>query len=170
MIFRVCVILMGRLELTCEQSVVSSVASGVSKDSATSSTTYLTGYTPAAWWRISFRTIVLISLPLLALLGGYETMALGASNGTFDILTQLLSHDHPKFPGTEDRLLMSYTGLKPLDRQLGVLVAFFAPVVDVNNPALNLFAIWGLGQFGAVWTLMVMESMRMGNKGKSVSL
>lgn len=97
-------------------------------------------------------------------------MSLGASNGTFDILTKLLSHDDPKFPGTEDQLLMNYTGLKALDRQLGVLVAFFAPVVDVNNPGLNLFAIWGLGQFGAVWTLMVMESMRMGNKGKAVSL
>ena len=96
-------------------------------------------------------------------------MFLGASNGTFDILTKLLSHDR-KFPGTEDQLLMNYTGLKALDRQLGVLVAFFAPVVDVNNPALNLFALWGLGQFGAIWTLMVMESMRMGNKGKSVSL
>jgi hypothetical protein len=65
---------------------------------------------------------------------------------------------------------MQYTGLKALDRQLTVLVAFFAPVVDFKNPALNLFAIWGLGQFGAVWTLMVMESMRMGNKGKAVSL
>jgi hypothetical protein len=66
--------------------------------------------------------------------------------------------------------LTQYTGLKALDRQLIILVAFFAPVVDVKNPALNLFAIWGLGQFGAVWTLMVMESMRMGNKGKAVSL
>jgi hypothetical protein len=97
-------------------------------------------------------------------------MSLGASNGTFDGLTKLLSHDNLKFPGTEDQFLMNYTGLKALYRQLRVLVAFFAPVVDVNNPSLNLFAIWGLGQFGAVWTLMVMESMRMGNKGKAVSL
>jgi hypothetical protein len=109
-------------------------------------------------------------LPLLALLGGCGTFSLGASNGTFDTLTALLGHDDPKFPGTEDPLLMRYTGFKPLDHQLAALVVFFAPVVDVKNPALNLFAIWGLGQFGAIWTLMVMESMRMGNKGKAVSL
>jgi hypothetical protein len=95
---------------------------------------------------------------------------LGARNGTFDTLVALLEQADPKFPRTEDPVLMRYTGFKALDRQLVVLVAFFAPVVDVNNPALNLFAIWGLGQFGAIWTLMVMESMRMGNKGKAVSL
>ncbi|KAE9378932.1 hypothetical protein N431DRAFT_396820 [Stipitochalara longipes BDJ] len=151
------------------ESVVSSVASGVSKSSSTSSTTYLTGYTPASWYRCSFRTIALILFPLLSLLGGYGTWSLAASNGTFDSLVGLLGQDDPKFPGTENPLLMRYTGFKALDHQLTVLVAFFAPVVDIKNPGLNLFAVWGLGQFGAVWTLMVMESMRTGNKGKAVS-
>jgi hypothetical protein len=109
-------------------------------------------------------------LPLLSLLGAYGTWTLGGSNGTFETIVALLAENDPKFPGTEDLLLMKYTGIKPLDRQLAVLVTFFAPVVDVKYPALNLFSIWGFGQFGGVWTLMVMESMRMGNKGRAVSL
>jgi hypothetical protein len=95
---------------------------------------------------------------------------LAGSNGTFDIVKAVLAQDEPKFPGTQDLLLLKYTGLKFLDRQLVVLVTFFAPVVDAESSALNLFSIWGFGQFGAVWTLMVMESMRLGNKGRAVSL
>jgi hypothetical protein len=142
----------------------------VSKTSSAESTTSLTGDKPIAWRKFSYRTIVLILLPLLALLGGYGTWALGARNGTFDMLIALLGQNEPKFLETQDPLLMKYTGIKALDHQLTVLVTFFAPVVDIKNPALNLFAIWGLGQFGALWTLMVMESMRMGNKGKAISL
>ena len=97
-------------------------------------------------------------------------MSLASRNGTFDVLVGLLSQDDARFPGTEDPLLMRYTGLKALDHQLTVLVAFFAPVVDFKSHGLNLFSVWGLGQFGAVWTLMVMESMRTGNKGRAVSL
>lgn len=87
----------------------------------------------------------------------------------FETLVALLAENDPKFPGTEDPLIMKYTGFKALDHQLTILVAFFAPVVDTNYPALNLFSVWGLGQFGAVWTLMMMESMRLGNKGRAVS-
>ena len=61
------------------------------------------------------------------------------------------------------------SGERFVDQQLTVLVTFFAPVLDTNNTALTLFSIAGFGQFGAVWTLMMMESMRMGNKGKVVS-
>lgn len=68
-------------------------------------------------------------------------------------------------------LLRKYTGLGFLDNQLAVLVTFFAPVVDlgVGREALSLFSLYGLGQFGGVWTLMVMESLRVGNRGLVVS-
>jgi hypothetical protein len=141
----------------------------VSKASSTSSSTHLKGHTPLPWW-LSLRITVLTALPLLSLLGAYGTFALAGSNGTFDLLKAVFAENEPKFPGSEDLLLTNYTGIRVLDHQLEVLVAFFAPVVDREFPALNLFAIWGLGQFGAVWTLMVMESMRMGNKGRAVSL
>lgn len=129
----------------------------------------MTGYTPVAWYRFSLRTIILVLLPLISFLGAYGTWTLGGSNGLFETLASLLAENDPKFPGTEDLLIIKYTGLKALDYQLAAFVAFFALVVDMNYPALNLFSVWGLGQFGAVWTLMMMESMRLGNKGKVIS-
>ena len=97
-------------------------------------------------------------------------MSLASRNGTFETLLSALAENDPKFPGTEDLLVLKYTGFRAIDKQLAILVSFFAPVVDMRNQSLNLFSIWGLGQFGAVWTLMVMESLRMGNRRKAVSL
>lgn len=59
-----------------------------------------------------------------------------------------------------------------MDGQLAILVAFFAPVLDagIGREGLALFSVYGLGQFGGVWTLMVMEGLRVGNKGLAVSL
>lgn len=74
-----------------------------------------------------------------------------------------------KFPGTDVKLVKTYTEILWLDRQLTILVTFFAPVVDRNQGALTLFSFFGFGQFGAVWTLMMMESMRMGNRRRLVS-
>jgi hypothetical protein len=112
---------------------------------------------------------VLVLLPLLSLLGTFGTMVLGGSNGTFESITALIASETPEFPGSDALLLREYTGVKFMDQQLTVLVTFFAPVLDTNHTALTLFTIAGFGQFGAVWTLMMMESMRMGNKGKVVS-
>jgi len=67
-------------------------------------------------------------------------------------------------------LVKTYTGVGPIDRQVTVLVSFFAPVVDSKNGALSLASVFGLGQFGAAWTLMMMEGSRQGNKGRVVSL
>lgn len=82
----------------------------------------------------------------------------------------LIASEKPRFPGTDDELLMQYTQIGWLDKQLTVLVTFFAPVVDMNQGALSMFSIFGTGQFGAAWTLMVMESLRMGNRRRVVSL
>ncbi|KAI6709929.1 hypothetical protein PZA11_005257 [Diplocarpon coronariae] len=128
------------------------------------------GYTPSSWYHFSLRTIVIALLPTLALLGAYCTWTLASCNGTFKSIFALIASENPKFPGTDDALLTAYTDVGWLDRQLTVLVTFFAPVVDLDQGALTLFTIFATGQFGAVWTLMVMESMRMGNRGRVVSL
>ena len=151
------------------QSVVSSVASGSTSPISPSSPSYVTGYTPVAWYKFSLRTYVLVLLPLLSLLGAFGTMVLGGSNGTFESITALIESETSEFPGLDAFLLKEYTGVKFVDQQLMALVTFFAPVLDTNHTALTLFTIAGFGQFGAVWTLMMMESMRMGNKGKAVS-
>jgi len=152
------------------QSVVSSVVSGVSKGSSTSASSSLTGYTPVSWYQFSLRTIILVLLPLLSLIGAFGSWSLAGRNGTFESLVALLAQENPLLPGSTALLLTKYTGYKRIDGQLATLVTFFSPLFDTNHAALNLFTIFGFGQFGAVWTLMMMESMRMGNKGKAVSL
>ena len=106
---------------------------------------------------------------MLSALGLYGTWILGGSNGTFKTISALTLEENPKFPGTTAPLLTNYTGFKSIDQQLAILVTFFAPVVDGRSGALYLFSIFGMGQFGGIWTLMVLESMRMGNVGKWVS-
>lgn len=68
--------------------------------------------------------------------------------------------------------MKKYTGLSLLDHQLAILVTFFAPLCDVGfgREGLWLFGLFGLGQFGGAWTVMVMESLRAGNRGLVLSL
>lgn len=107
---------------------------------------------------------------MLSLLGACGTLGLGFKNGVFDIIRGLVEQDEALFPGSNQPLLKNYTGVKSLDTQLAALVTFFAPVVDLNDAPLALFSLFGLGQFGAAWTLLVMESMRLGNRKRVVSL
>jgi hypothetical protein len=96
-------------------------------------------------------------------------LVLATRNGTFDIVQDVVAQNG-FFPGTRDSLLTFYTGYKPLDSHLAGLVTFFAPVVDLRNGDLTLAGIFGLGQIGAAWALMMLESLRLGNKGRIVSL
>jgi hypothetical protein len=96
-------------------------------------------------------------------------LVLATRNGTFDIIHDIVAQNG-LFPGTRDSLLKFYTGVKPLDSHLSGLVTFFAPVVDLRNGDLTLSGVFGLGQFGAAWALMMLESLRFGNKARIVSL
>lgn len=135
------------------------------------SPTHLTGHQPSKWYHLQLRTIALFALPFLSFIGIFGTLFIGGRNGTFEHITNLVRQKTPSavFPNAKYLLLKDYTGIRALDRQLTVLVTFFAPVVDSKNAALYLNSIYGLGQFGAAWTLLVMESLRSGNKGRAVS-
>jgi hypothetical protein len=114
------------------------------------------------------RTVTLLLLPILSIAGAFTTLVLAGCNGTFHIVENAIKIS--RLPGTYDPLLTAYTGIGFLDYQLTILVAFFAPVVDLKNSDLVLSSTFGLGQFGAGWTLMMMESLRSGNKGRIISL
>jgi len=161
------------------QSIVSSIGSGPSSPSTPIShaPVYLTSYSPRRpWYRphISFRAGILTLLPLLSLLGAFGTWTLGGTNGTFKSIVALIAQPEAQLPGTNEDLIRAFTWVGFVDKQLSILVTFFAPVVDLNlengNGALNLFSIFGAGQFGAVWCLMVMESLRMGNHARGARL
>jgi len=117
-----------------------------------------------------FRTLVLVVLPLLSVLGAYGTWGLGGRNGLFGGIIDIVKQQDALFPGSTAPLLRKYTGIGSIDRQLQILVIFFSPVVDGRNGDLVLFSILGAGQFGGAWVLLMMESLRLGNKGRMISL
>jgi hypothetical protein len=116
------------------------------------------------------RGAALVLLPLLSIAAVYCLWIVSINNGLFKQIGDLVEQKQPMFPGSTSPLMLKYTGVAVIDRQLSTLVTFFAPVVQGGNEALNLFSLFGLGQFGGAWTLLVMESLRRGNKGKVVSL
>jgi len=113
------------------------------------------------------RVLVLVALPLLSLAGYYSLWRVGTQNGTFGHIQRVLVQaQNAKLPGTEFPLIRHYTGIAPVDRQLVILVTFFAHAVDGSSAG---FSSWGMTQFGAAWCVMVMEGLRAGNKGKLIS-
>jgi hypothetical protein len=76
----------------------------------------------------------------------------------------------PKLAGAEEPFLALYTGVSVIDSKLSILVEFFLPVVGGSDNDMTLFSIYGFGQFGAGWTLLLMESLRKGNRGRVLSL
>lgn len=84
-------------------------------------------------------------------------------------MLQLIKQESPILPGTEATLITKYIGVDVIDRQLVTLVAFFAPVLNYASNDVTLFTIFGMGQFGAAWTLIMLESFRQGNHRKIVS-
>lgn len=76
----------------------------------------------------------------------------------------------PKVAGTDEPLLSVYTGIRAIDSQLSILVDFFLPVLDGSSNDMTLYVIDMFGQFGAGWTLLMMESLRKGNQGRIPSL
>ena len=70
---------------------------------------------------------------------------------------------------TSEPMKTHYTGVKVIDRQLTVLVAFFYTATDGNRADVSLHGLDLGGQVIAAWTLIVVESMRQGNKGKLIT-
>jgi hypothetical protein len=118
---------------------------------------------PASSSAIIARRIGLILLPLLFLAAIYGVFILGRHNGTFDYLESHTKAAIPHYPDSKQPLLRRYTGIRPIDEILRVLVAFFAPVVSGQDRGMSVFLLWGFGQFGAAWGLLVLESLRFGN-------
>jgi hypothetical protein len=117
-----------------------------------------------------FGAVALFLLPILSIVGFYCLMLQAGANGTFDKITEIVKSEAPVFPGSREELITKYSGVKFIDEELAILVTLFAPVVEGANKSLSLFLRFGFGQFGAGWTLLVMESLRKGNQGRAASL
>lgn len=102
-----------------------------------------------------------------ALLGLYSTFFLAFWNGVVAYMERQRSFGY--LQSVEGPLSLSYTGIAPLDIMLSNLVVFFWPVAEAYSPALTVFWINFAGQLASSWTLISLESVRVGNQGRWIS-
>ncbi|KAL8650368.1 MAG: hypothetical protein Q9210_003858 [Variospora velana] len=111
-----------------------------------------------------------LSLLSLTLLGFYSTWYLFINNGGADMMGHIRDHRPHILPFTDDAPLRQYyTGVALVDYQLVVLTLFFYNLVDGSHPNASLQAYHFGGQIAAAWGLLVLESLRNGNKWRAVS-
>ena len=114
--------------------------------------------------------IVSSSLLLLSAAGFYSTWYLLMNNGTVDQMKRIRDIGPQLLPGTQEPIKTSYAGIEAIDSQLGVLTVFFWGMVDGSLPNASLFSFYFGGQLVAGWCLLLMESLRNGNRWRIVSL
>ena len=102
-----------------------------------------------------------------ALLGLYSTCFLAFRNGVVAHMERQRSLGY--LPSAEGPLSFSYTGIAPFDIMISHLMVFFWPVAEAHSPALTVFWINFGGQLASSWTLISLESVRVGNQGRWIS-
>ncbi|KAI8634747.1 hypothetical protein F5Y19DRAFT_123377 [Xylariaceae sp. FL1651] len=114
---------------------------------------------------------ILVPLFVGASLFGFNaTVITLTKNGLGDALSALTSGATATLKGAPSPFSRSYTGVLVVDVQLANLVGFFSALVDGNVPwEVTLFYVWGMAQFAAGWTLLVLEAKRVANRGRLVS-
>ena len=75
-----------------------------------------------------------------------------------------------KIPDTSAPVRQTYTGISAIDQQLVTLFHFFWPVVDGSDPGLSIFMVSFLGDIYGLWSLIMLDGLRPGNRGRLVSL
>ncbi|RWA12406.1 hypothetical protein EKO27_g2713 [Xylaria grammica] len=114
---------------------------------------------------------VLVPLFVGASLFGFRaTIVTMLSNGLSDVLSSVSSGTVTALKGAPSPFLASYTGVSIVDHQLSAMNAFFSAIIDGNVPwDVSVFYLWGMAQFAAGWTVLVLEAKRVGNRGRLVS-
>lgn len=103
---------------------------------------------------------------LLLSLGGCLTLwGFSYTNGLLQILTEHCEPAAQQLSTTGPKRTV-YTGIGPVDGQLTTLITFFYTAIDGNRPDVSMVGLDFVGQIIATWMLMVLESLRKGNRGK----
>jgi len=113
-----------------------------------------------------FSTVVV--LPALSAIGVLTTWKWSYNNNLFEDIVNVVESPNPLLPGTSHALLQ-WTSFPPLNRFLAILVTFFYPPIDGSDPTAALQAFHFAGQLIAMWTLILLESVRPINKGRLIS-
>ncbi|KAI1282431.1 hypothetical protein F5Y07DRAFT_352535 [Xylaria sp. FL0933] len=105
-----------------------------------------------------------------SLFGFKATIITLTGNGLGEALTAVTSGSVKALKGAPSPFLSSYTGVDAVDKQLGAMISFFSAIIDGNVPwDVTMFYVWGMAQFAAAWTVLVLEAKRVGNRGRLVS-
>lgn len=85
-------------------------------------------------------------------------------------MQDILHSSHPLWPGTAAPLKKTFTRIPFIDQMLYNLNPFFAHAIDGSNPSLSVYFLFFIGQYGAAIGLSWLESHRVGNRGRVISL
>lgn len=107
-------------------------------------------------------------LPCLAIVAFWSTLKLASDNETFALIEKTVSTR--KFPDSEIPLLWQWTGIESVDDIFRLMVNIIYPLYDGKNPKNTLQAVHFFGQLVSIYVLMMVESFRVGNAWKGVSL
>ena len=105
--------------------------------------------------------LMLVGLSLFSI---YGTWGLFGGNGTMEI-----SADYKKagmLPGTTVPFRSVYTGIPQFDGFLVTVNSFFWQVLDGSHPTYALHSFRFGGQVIALWSLVMLDGMRQGKKGR----
>lgn len=118
------------------------------------------------------RAATVAVLAACSIFGAYGTFGAGIQNGLFDSITKSSGC------GVKDKYLLggpapyktTYTGFAAVDSPLTTMIAFFTYIIDGPKTWDVVLVYWYLmAQFCAGWTLLSLEGLRKGNRGRIVS-
>lgn len=110
-----------------------------------------------------------LALVFLSAAGYYATWYILLNNGTTDYMAHIRDVGPRLLPGTKEPVRTVYTGIPAIDYQMTVLALFFWEIVDGSNPAGSLFCFHFATQIACGWGLVMIESLRHGNRWTLIS-
>jgi hypothetical protein len=91
-------------------------------------------------------------------------------NGYIDALLRLREYGPHVLPGSNIPILTRFTGIGLLDKALVLAGVMFANITDGSAPQLSLYGFQFAGQLVPLYTVLMIEAARRGNKGNIISL
>lgn len=110
------------------------------------------------------------ALLLFSAAGAYGTWYIFINNGSTDYMTRIRDVGPRLLPGTKEPLKTVFTGIPAIDYQLTILTLCFWEQVDGSNPSSSLFCFHFATQAACGWGLLLLESLRHGNRWRIISL
>ncbi|KAL4938821.1 hypothetical protein BDV06DRAFT_225648 [Aspergillus oleicola] len=97
----------------------------------------------------------------------YAQYYVSKTGGLYESVFELVAAS--KLPSSNATFRTAYTGIESVDRILSYLIKYRWPLSDGSDPALTPIAISYFGAISAIWTLLLLEGYRNGNKGRAIS-